>query len=179
MARSQEPWYNGTTARTKRGYHGCSRIKSTHVYPSFNNPTIHNTTPLHLTRQHDDMSQSIQNTIPISRMMAPRLFVASPFLSTMRMGRISRALPSTPWVPPRSLVGGVATIECWRWIGAAGPRSGPESKEDGEWIVAAGPRSGHESIGHDEFTVMGHDPRISPGLWRSVGIHGMGSTLCL
>ncbi len=127
--------------------------KSTHVYPSFNNPTIHNTTPLHLTRQHDDMSQSIQNTIPISRTMAPRLFVASPFLSTMRMGRISRALPSNPWVPPRSLVGGVATIECWRWIGAAGPRSGPESREAGKWIVAAGPRSGHESIEYVDFVI--------------------------
>ena len=52
--------------------------------------------------------------------MAPRLLVASPFFLTMRMGRISRALLLTPWVPPRSLVGGVAAIRilevdrgCW------------------------------------------------------------------
>ena len=56
-----------------------------------------------------------------------------------------RTEEETDWIlRPRSSAAGP------RWIGAAGPRSGPESKEVGEWIVAAGPRSGHESMDADE-----------------------------
>ena len=61
------------------------------------------------------------------------------------------------------------------------------TEEETDWILrprssAAGPRwrsTRRHLVEHAEFTVTGHDPRFSLGLWRSVGIHGMGSILRL